>query len=138
MKFINDSSNSILTKRLNYRNTLTNYSLCWTFYDWDAQLNIFFFDQLLINVLFNIHQEIYCTLFDNFVNVVNNQTKIIIKELQEKLNDAIVKWSKTFKSTNKSKMSVINWLMFVKRMKILNNISRLETLNDIKSLNFTN
>ncbi len=97
-----------------------------------------FFDQLLIDVLFNIHQEIYCTLFDKFVDVVNDQTKIIIKKLQRKLNDAIIKWSKRFKLTNKSKMSVNNWLMLVKRMKILNSFSRFETLNDIKSLSFTN
>ncbi len=97
-----------------------------------------FFDQSLTDVLFNIHQEIYCRSFDKFVDVVNDQTKIIIKELQRKLNDAIVKWSKKSKLTNKSKISVNNWLMLVKRMKILNNFSRFETLNDIKSLNFTN
>jgi hypothetical protein len=31
-----------------------------------------FFDQSLIDVLFNIHQEIYCTLFEKFINVVND------------------------------------------------------------------
>jgi hypothetical protein len=67
-----------------------------------------FFDQSLTDVLFNIHQEIYCTLFDKFIDVVNDQTKIIIKKLQRKLNDAIVKWSKRFKLTSKSEISVNN------------------------------
>jgi hypothetical protein len=53
-----------------------------------------FFDQFLIDVLFNIHQSILCSLSNHLRKVVNSQVKIITRRLKNELIDAMIKWKK--------------------------------------------
>jgi hypothetical protein len=95
-----------------------------------------FFDQLLIDVLFNIHQSIICSLSERLQIVVNSQIDIIRKRLKNELTNVIIKWKHNFKILSKSKMNINNWLMMIRRMRILNIFSRLNILSETTSLSF--
>jgi hypothetical protein len=96
-----------------------------------------FFDQSLIDVLFNIHQSIICSLSERLQIVVNNQIDIITKRLKNELTNAIIKWKHNSRILSRSKMNINNWLMMTRRIRILSIFSRLKILSETTSLSFT-
>jgi hypothetical protein len=95
-----------------------------------------FFDQSLIDVLFNIHQSIICFFSERLQIVVNSQIDIITKRLKNELTNVIIKWKHSFRILSRSKMNINSWLMMIRRIRILNIFSRLSILLKTTSLSF--
>ncbi len=53
------------------------------------------------------------------------------------MTNVIIKWKHSFKILSRSKMNINNWLMMIRRMRILNIFSRLNILSETTSLFFT-
>ncbi len=66
-----------------------------------------FFDQFLIDVLFNIHQSIISSLSEHLQKVVNSQVETITSWTKNELTDAIVKWKNSnMRIASKSEMNI--------------------------------
>ena len=93
-----------------------------------------FYTHVLINVSFNIHQNIDCSLLSWFSNIVNASVVTISDQMKKELWVKLQIWQNNNCLDDKLTLNLNNWLMRVQRLQVLSTFLMLELLKNTKNL----